>query len=204
VTRRDKLENEKNEVENEQVHKQEECGCCDCDETRDEKISDLEILKQSVEDQKKLAQDYYDQLIRLKADFENYRRRSEKEKKDYLDWGKEKILVKQISIDDVLQQALKSAKTGNNIESIVVGLEMISKEFSKMLKEEGIEEILCEKFDPNVCEALDYVESEEEDGKVLEVYQKGYKMNGKLIRAAKVKVAKHNKDKVESVESKVE
>ncbi|MDR1523012.1 MAG: nucleotide exchange factor GrpE [Endomicrobium sp.] len=165
----------------------------DYNQARDEKILELEILKQSVQTQKELEQNYYDQLIRLKADFENYRRRSEKEKKDYLDWGKEKILIKQINIDDVLQQALKSAKSGNNIDSIVVGLDMISKEFSKMLKEEGIEEIFCEKFDPNVCEALDIVESQEEDGKVLEVYQKGYKMNGKLIRTAKVKVAKNSK-----------
>ncbi|MDR2616314.1 MAG: nucleotide exchange factor GrpE [Endomicrobium sp.] len=162
-------------------------------QARDEKILELEILKQSVEKQKELAQNYYDQLVRLKADFENYRRRSEKEKKDYLDWGKEKILIKQIDIADVLQQALKSAKAGNNIESVVVGLEMINKEFSKMLKDEGVEEIVCEKFDPNICEALDTVVSEQEDGKVLEVYQKGYKMNGKLIRTAKVKVAKSDK-----------
>jgi molecular chaperone GrpE len=162
-------------------------------QVRDEKILELEILKQSVEEQKELAQNYYDQLVRLKADFENYRRRSEKEKKDYLDWGKEKILIKQIDITDVLQQALKTAKAGNNIESVVVGLEMISKEFSKMLKDEGVEEIVCEKFDPNICEALDTVETEQEDGKILEVYQKGYKMNGKLIRTAKVKVAKSDK-----------
>jgi molecular chaperone GrpE len=182
------LDNEKQEklVESEQEE-------IDYNQARDEKIAELEILKQSVEEQKGLAQNYYDQLIRLKADFENYRRRSEKEKKDYLDWGKEKILIKQINIVDVLQQALKSAKEANNIESVVVGLDMISKEFLKMLKEEGVEEIVCEKFDPNVCEALDIVESEQEDGKVLEVYQKGYKMNGKLIRIAKVKVAKNNK-----------
>lgn len=171
---------------------------CDCeDDARDEKLSELDILKQSFDEKQKEAQEYYDQLIRLKADFENYRRRSEKEKKDYLDWGKEKILLKQISIDDVLQQALKSAKTGNNIESIVVGLEMISKEFSKMLKEEGVEEVKCEKFDPNFCEALDQVESDEKDGTVLEVYQKGYKMNGKLIRPAKVKVAKNSQEEKE-------
>ncbi|BAG13840.1 protein GrpE [Endomicrobiia bacterium] len=169
---------------------------CNYNKARDEKICELEILKQSIEEKKKQAQDYYDQLLRLKADFENYIRRSEKEKKDYLEWGKEKILLKQISIDDVLRQALKSAKLGNNIESIVLGLEMISKEFSKMLKEEGVKEIECDKFDPNICEALEYIGSEEEDGKILEVYQKGYKMNEKLIRAAKVKVAKNNKENI--------
>jgi molecular chaperone GrpE len=173
---------------------------CNCEEdARDVKISELEILKQSYDEKKKQAEDYYDQLLRLKADFENFRRRSEKEKKDYLDWGKEKILLRQLGIYDVLQQALQSAKTGNNIESIVVGLDMINKEFSKMLVEEGVEEIKCDKFDPNLCEALDQVESGEEDGKVLQVYQKGYKMNGRLVRPAKVKVAKNSETKKEEL-----
>jgi molecular chaperone GrpE len=159
---------------------------------RDEKISELEILRQSLEEKKKEAEIVYDQLLRLKADFENFRKRSEKEKRDYLEWGKEKILLKQISIDDVLEQALKSAKSGGKVEDIIIGLEMVTKEFSKMLKEEGVEEIKCETFDPQFCEALDTVESQEEDGKILEIYQKGYTMNGRLIRAAKVKVAKNN------------
>jgi molecular chaperone GrpE len=182
----------------EEVANEQDDQICNCDKPCDEKISEVEILKQSVEYQKRLAQDYYDQLVRLQADFENYRKRSEKEKKDYLDWGKEKILLKQIDIGDVLHQALKSAKTSNNIESVIVGLEMISKEFVKMLKEEGIEEIHCDKFDPDVCEALDSAGSDEEDGKILEVYQKGYKMKGKLLRAAKVKVAKNNKVETEN------
>jgi molecular chaperone GrpE len=193
LLRRDNLENRKQKILIEQ-----EIHDCNYNKARDEKIYELEILKQSIEEKRKQAQDYYDQLLRLKADFENYRRRSEKEKKDCLEWGKEKILLKQISIDDVLRQALKSTKSGSNIESIVLGLEMISKEFSKMLKEESVEEIECDKFDPNICEALEYVESEEEDGKILEVYQKGYKMNGKLIRAVKVKVAKNNKNIIEN------
>jgi len=182
------LKNEKQEIVNERKRKD-----CDYSEARNEKISELEILKQSVEEKKKQVEDYYDQLLRLKADFENYRKRSEKEKKDYLEWGKEKILLKQINIYDVLQQALKSAKTGNNMESIIVGLEMINSEFLKMLKEEGVEEIQCERFNPDVCEAVDNIESEEEEGTVLEIYQKGYKLNGRLVRAAKVKVAKNIK-----------
>jgi molecular chaperone GrpE len=72
---------------------------------RDEKISELEILRQSLEDKKKETETLYDQLLRLKADFENFRKRSEKEKIDYLKWGKERILLKQISIDDVLEQS---------------------------------------------------------------------------------------------------
>lgn len=183
------MSDKENEVKKEEdvVHK----------EVVEEKLNELSILKESFDKQKKMADDYYDQLLRLKAEFENYRRRSEKEKIEYLNLGKEKILLKQIFIDDVLEAAIKSAKQGNNIKSIIVGLDMVAKEFSKMLKEEGVEEIKCEKFDPNICEALDQVESQKEEGTILEVYQKGYKMNGKLIRPLKVKVAKSKEIKSE-------
>ncbi|MDR1400809.1 MAG: nucleotide exchange factor GrpE [Endomicrobium sp.] len=185
------MENEKQGVKDvENGHKKQDC-CYN--EARDEKISELEILKQSVEEKTKQLQNFYDQLLRLKADFENYRKRSEKEKKDYLEWGKEKILLKQINIYDVFQQALQSVRAGSDVESITLGLEMINKEFLKMLKEEGIEEVKCKKFDPTLCEALDCVDSEEEDGEILEVYQKGYKLNERLVRTAKVKVAKNIK-----------
>jgi molecular chaperone GrpE len=171
---------------------------------REEKLSELDILKQSVEEKQKKAEEYYDQLLRLKADFENFRRRTEKEKQDFLNWGREKILIKQISIYDVFEQALQSVKTGKNLDSIMVGLDMIHKEFAKMLKEEGVEKIECldKKFDPHFCDALAYVESDKEEGTVLEVYQPGYKFNGKLMRAAKVKVAKTpEKQKLGSLEA---
>ena len=181
----------KEKHEKEEV-KEENCNCEEAIESaREEKLSELDILKQSLDEVKKQKEDYYDQLLRLQADFANYRKRSEEEKKKHLEWGKEKILLKQISISDVLEQALGAAKNGGKPEDIIVGLEMINKEFSKMLKEEGVEEIKCDKFDPSTCEALDTVETDEEkDGKVLAVYQKGYKINGNLMRTAKVKVAK--------------
>ena len=164
---------------------------------REEKISELEILRQSLEDKKKEAADFYDQLLRLKADFENFRRRADKEKRAYLDWGREKILVKQIALSDVLEQALKSAESGAKTQDILIGLTMINKEFSKMLAEEGVEEVELKKFDPNVCEALDFAPSKDvEDGTILAVYQKGYRLNGNLIRTAKVKVAKNEVDDI--------
>jgi len=170
------------------------------DIAREEKISELDILKQSVEEKQKLADEYYDQLLRLKADFENFRRRAEKEKHDFLNWGREKILLKQIGIYDVFCQAMQSVRSGQNIESIKVGLEMIISEFAKMLKEEGVEQIDClnKKFDPSFCEALDHCESDKEEGTILQIYQPGYKINGKLMRAARVKVAKADNEAKEN------
>ncbi|MBN1622358.1 MAG: nucleotide exchange factor GrpE [Endomicrobiales bacterium] len=164
---------------------------------RNQKVSELDILKQSLEEKKKQAEEYYDQLLRLKAEFENYRQRTEKEKQTHRLWGKEEILLKQIMLLDVIEQAYKSIENNASPESILKGLELIKIEFAKMLTSEGVKEIesLGEKFDPNLHEAVEQIGSEEEEGKVLEVLQKGYIFNKRLIRPAKVKVSKGKNEK---------
>ncbi|MCL2389559.1 MAG: nucleotide exchange factor GrpE [Elusimicrobia bacterium] len=159
---------------------------------RDEKLDELEILRQSHEEIKKESGKYYDELLRLKAEFDNFRKRSEKEKQSFLDYGREKILSKQIMIYDVLEAALKSAQSTKNIDVLLEGLELISKEFIKMLEEEGVKEVQLKdnKFNPQFCEALDHEVCDAEEGTILNIYQKGYTLGGNLLRAAKVKVAK--------------
>ncbi|MDR1052508.1 MAG: nucleotide exchange factor GrpE [Endomicrobium sp.] len=196
------LENKYNKIVNKQeddnvLNKEEDDNVLNKEEddnvlNKEKLFIEVNNLKNTLNEKDKLIKNYYDQLMRLKAEFENYRKRVEKEKQDYLDFGKEIILVKQIKIIDILEQALNSAKVCNDINSIIVGIEMMKTEFLKTLKDEGIEEIYCEKFDHNLCEVIDYVENnEEEDGKIIKIYQKGYKMNGKLIRPVKVKVVKN-------------
>lgn len=167
------------------------------EEARNEKISELNILKESLDEKKKLADDYLDQLLRLKADFENYRKRTERDKHNHMMWGKESVLLKQINILDILEQAYKSTQASTNIEAVRKGLELIIQEFIKMISSEDIEEIkaLGEKFDPAVHEAVDYVESDEDEGSIVNVLQKGYTLKGKLLRPAKVMVAKKEKKK---------
>ena len=160
---------------------------------REEKLSEQEILKQSLEEKGKAAEDYYNQLLRLKAEFENYRRRTEKEKHNHLAWGKEEILLKQVSLLDVLEQASASTQTTTNIESIKMGLDLIKIEFVKMLSSEGISEIdsIGKSFDPVLQEAVEQVESDEPEGTIIEGMQKGYKLKDRVIRPARVKVAKN-------------
>ena len=168
------------------------------DIAREEKLSELDILKQSLEEKQKQADEYKAEYLRSVAEYQTLRNRIEKEKGEYINYGKAKILERQISIFDVFEQAMISVRAGQDLKSIKVGLEMIYSEFSKMLKEEGIEKIDClnKKFDHNVCEALDQVETDEvEEGTVLAVYQNGYKLNGKLMRPARVKVAKKKSEK---------
>ena len=163
-----------------------------CEDAREEKLTELDILKQSLDEKRKQAEEYYDQILRLKADFENFRKRAERDKHNHMLWGKEDILLKQLGILDTLEQAHKSALASTNIEAVKKGLELIIHEFLKMIFSEGVSEIEClgKKFDPEMEEAVDYVESDTKEGTVLEVLQKGYTSKQKLLRPAKVRVAK--------------
>ncbi|MGA2090084.1 MAG: nucleotide exchange factor GrpE [Endomicrobiales bacterium] len=162
------------------------------EDARDDKVAELDILRQSLEEHKKQAREYYDQLLRMKAEFDNFRRRTEKERTTHIAWGKEEILRKQVSILDILEQALASTKISSNIESIQQGLEMITQEFVRMLSSEGVKEMQCVgmQFDPTLHEALEQVVSDQPEGTIVSVLQKGYTMNGRVVRPAKVQVAK--------------
>lgn len=162
------------------------------DTAREEKLTELEILSQSLEEKKKLADDYYNQLLRLKAEFDNFRKRTEKEKQDYLSWGKEGILLKQINLLDALDQAIESTKSSDNVEGIKKGLILIHQEFIKMLSSEGVKEISIDdgKFDPDMHEAIEKAESDQPENTIIGVIQKGYTINSRLIRPARVKVSK--------------
>ena len=162
------------------------------DTMRAEKVAELEILSQSLEDKQKKCDEYYDQLVRLRAEFENFRKRAEREKQTHLQWGKEDILLKQISLLDILQQACRSIETATDVKSIAQGMNMIMSEFERMLVAEGVQKIeaLNAKFDPALHDAMGKIENDDVDeGTVLEVLQNGYQLAGRTIRPAKVKVS---------------
>lgn len=137
------------------------------------------------------AADYFDQLLRLKAEFENYRKRVEREKIEARKWGKEEIVLRLVSLMDVMEAAEAVAHKSTDVKSIVLGLDMLYGEFKRMLKEEGLEEVPAAvggQYDHAVHEA---VETEDgEDGKILAVLQKGYRFQGGLFRPARVKISK--------------
>jgi len=144
------------------------------------------------------ALDYFDQLLRLKAEFENYRKRVEREKIEARKWGKEEIVLRLVSLMDVMEAAEAVAHKSVDVKSIVLGLDMLYGEFKRMLKEEGLEEVAAAvggQYDHAVHEA---VETEDgEDGKILAVLQKGYRFQGGLFRPARVKISKKKAAPVE-------
>jgi len=141
------------------------------------------------------ADDYLDQLIRLKADFENYRKRVEKEKPELIAWGKAQMLMKLLPLYESVLKAkaqLEKEDSGAGGE-LKKGLDMIYKEFGKVFESEGIREMDCvgKPYDPMSHEVLAVVEGEDcQDGFVVEEAQKGFLCGEKVLRPAKVCIAK--------------
>ena len=127
--------------------------------------------------------------LRLMADFQNYKKRVEKEKKDLYSYANEKIIIELLSVLDNFERALEQETEGDGFKE---GMEMIFKQLGDVLEKSGLAEIaaLGEDFDPNFHNAVMTEETEEyESGKVSGVMQKGYTLNGKVIRPSMVKVA---------------
>ena len=126
--------------------------------------------------------------LRLMADFQNYKKRVEKEKKDLYAYANENIMSDLLTVMDNFERALEHDADENFKE----GIEMIFKQLQDALEKSGLAEIpaLGEDFDPNVHNAVMAEETEDyESGKVSGVMQKGYTLNGKVIRPSMVKVA---------------
>ncbi len=149
-----------------------------------------------LEKQKAQTDDYYNQLLRLQADFENYRKRVEKEKPEFIKWGKAEILLKLLPLYDLLLAAhlhINNAKESCGSDDVLKGLEMIFKEFSKVFEAEGLRQMapLGKPYDPMACEILGVVNgTDENDGLVVEELQKGFYYGDKILRPARVKIAK--------------
>jgi len=126
--------------------------------------------------------------VRLMADFQNYKKRTEKEKNDIYAYANEKLITELLTVMDNFERALAHESAD---ESYVEGMKMIFKQLTGVLEKAGLEEInaLGEDFDPNYHNAVMMEDNDAyESGKVTEVMQKGYLLNKKVIRPSMVKV----------------
>lgn len=131
------------------------------------------------------------QLMRLQADFVNFRKRSEKEKQDTINYALEGFICSILPILDNLKIAMNSEN--NSEDAFYKGIQLIYKQLEDTLDSNGVKSIdsLGEEFDPNIHHAVFMEESDEyKSGKVTEVLQTGYMLKDKVIRPAMVKVAK--------------
>jgi molecular chaperone GrpE len=133
--------------------------------------------------------DLLDRLLRRQAEFDNFRRRTERERSEFLQFAGMELARELLPIVDDFERALKVESSDKDY---VRGIELIYQRLSEILKRMGVEplEAAGRPFDPNVHQAVDRVETPEvADQTVLEEYQKGYNFKGKLLRPAMVKVA---------------
>jgi len=131
--------------------------------------------------------------LRLQAEFQNYKRRTEKEKTEIYKYANEKIVVEMLAVMDNLDRALDSiSHNADDHQNVLNGVEMIKKSFEELLDKEGVQVIASvdQPFDPNMHHAVMTEEKEGCDADVvIEEFQKGYKLGEKVVRPSMVKVS---------------
>jgi molecular chaperone GrpE len=138
----------------------------------------------------RLAEDRLDQLMRLKADFENFRKRELREKTELVERASLRIVERLLPVLDDLERALDAAEEHKSSDAIVRGVELVRKHLHEVLVDEGLERLEAEgPFDPEHHEAVSSVGGDVAEPTVLEVVRPGYKLRGKTIRPALVHVS---------------
>jgi len=166
----------------------------DKDKVEDKEITlkESEYLKLKADAEK--AAEFADKILRLQADFENTRKRMDRDKQEFVKFANEGIILELLNILDDLERTVNLAETHKeNSEVFLKGIEMILAHLYEMLKEYGVKAIESEGkiFDPNCHEALMQVANQDlPEHTIVEELQKGYKLNDRVIRTAKVKVSK--------------
>ncbi|RMG01346.1 MAG: nucleotide exchange factor GrpE [Nitrospirae bacterium] len=157
------------------------------EKTLEEKLSELE---KELEEQK-------EKYIRLYAEFDNYRKRVQKEKEELVKYSVEPLIGDLLTVLDNLEMALEHASKESDPKSLIEGVELTLREFKKVIYNYGVEEIeaLGKPFDPTVHHAMSQIERPDvEHNTVVEEYRKGYKLKDRVMRPSLVAVSK----KVES------
>lgn len=149
-------------------------------------------LEAELKEAKAQAEDYYNRLQRLQAEFDNFRKRTLKEKEELVKYASERVVAELLPVIDNFERALEAAKNSQDISSFAQGVEMIFRQLNNVLGKEGLApiEAVGQAFDPNIHEAIMQVESEEHPANtVVEEVQKGYYLKDKVLRPSMVKVS---------------
>lgn len=189
--REERIEEEQKETEEEE--EEEESGKSEDSDTEREQEKEREEPSEepseepTKEELEEEVEELESSLKKVMADFENYKKRMVKEKRRIRQVATEDLMSDMIEVLDDFERALENDEIEKD------GIELIYRKFSKVLEDHGLEKIDAEdeKFDPMYHKCVDSVEKEDvEKDKILEEYQKGYKLNDKVIRPSRVRVAR--------------
>jgi len=184
-------------TEGQEVEKQEISAQAKTQETKpiEEKKEKIITLKES-EHQKLLKEtsDYKDKYVRLLAEFDNVRKRTERERHEFVKYANEGLMGQFLAILDNLERSVEAAKTKHeDYDAFLKGIELVMAHVYALLKKNNVKpiEAVGKKFDPNFHEPLMQEETDKfKEETVMEEFQKGYILDGRVIRTSKVKVAK--------------
>ena len=154
-----------------------------------EPCEEVARLQGELDDARKLAEERLTRLQYLQADFDNYRKSLEREREQVIQLAGESLVRDLLPVLDDLDRALPSLSQEKNRE----GFELLSRKLHRILGNHGLKGIEShgKRFDPNFHEAIAKEESDEDEGTILEEYQKGYLLRSKVIRPSRVKIAEH-------------
>ncbi|NOX97595.1 MAG: nucleotide exchange factor GrpE [Nitrospirae bacterium] len=148
---------------------------------------------QQMKEKAKLAEERLDRLLRLQAEFENYRKRVNRERNEFIQYAIEDLICDLLPVIDNFERAIESARQHDNSKALLQGVEMIYKQVHDVLVKRGLEKIeaVGKEFNPREHEAVMQVESENHpDNTIIEANLAGYRLKDKVIRPAMVKVSK--------------
>lgn len=144
---------------------------------------------EQVEQHEDAAAEVDDRLLRLAADFENYKKRAARERDEYVTFANERLIKELLPVLDDLERALQAA-TEHEEAQLEEGVELVHRSLASLLARNGVKEISTDgKFDPHVHEALLSQRSDAEEGSVIDVVQKGYTIGDRVVRPARVIVS---------------
>jgi len=163
------------------------------EEEREEKEKEIDELKKKLEEKEKELKGHHDRLLRLAADFDNYKKRAAKEKEDWTKFANEDLIRAILPFIDNLERAVNHAEKVADAGVLIEGVRLTIQQLLQVLNRFGLSsfESVGKPFDPAVHEAMLVVETDEhEPNQVVEEFQKGYLLNDRLLRAATVSVSK--------------
>lgn len=157
--------------------------------------SRIQKLEGELEKKELEAKQSFERLLRLQAEFENYKKRILRDREEQVRYASEKVLKEFLPIVDNLYRALEAAAMGGKFDSLKAGLDLILQQLREVLQRLGVREIksLGESFDPRVHDAVMRVDSpDHEDNIVVDELEKGYYLHDRILRPAKVTVCKRS------------
>jgi molecular chaperone GrpE len=163
------------------------------EEDKREKFKEIEELKRKLEEKENEVKEHYDRLLRMAADFDNYKKRAAREKEEWTKFANEDLIKGILPFIDNLERAVNHSEKTKDFQSLVEGIKLTVQQLLNTLNKFGVSPIesLGKPFNPAVHQAMLLVETDQhEPNQVVEEFQKGYLLNERLLRPATVSVSK--------------